>query len=563
MEGKILRQYLNYLFNFGFLSGTNITDFISIYQSISENYSDDTSQEHQPERYIREKMSLCFIQYLNSLNNDQKKNLSNNLFSHFLTSRESLLQQTFFNLIKIYEKQKLFPKFQKWKKNIVFTSFLSSTIMSNQTSPTSQRVRLMQNRQSKKKSPRQSLNKSRPHSNNETSQQIKEQEELSHCTFQPDIKDTFSYYYNNISRFNNFSRYSKDSGKGSVHDRLYNDYKTIMDKREVRALEKNTKEAQASTFRPTLMSNSKICYNNFVDRQKEYENKKNDNIDKIILEMDNNFNVNCSFSPNISPSQRSGKKINLNKSLSHSFSAAKIPVYERLYEYNKIRKQNSQKKQQQIKDEIKIMALSPSMRKIQNSNMSPSVDYKKIEELYKDYQKVKQKINKKRNDINIEQGVTFKPELYTNEKYYDKINPNFHDREKQFILEKQKFVEYCQQMNEEQLTKQKWGNGKYTNKEKEQITNNIIERLYKKGLQQYSERRGMRVYTSKEDQTGNEENENTYNNSNPNNGDPHINSNTYSVSQLPIAYNNNENVNKSENINNNNNELFDSIQNEG
>ena len=209
------------------------------------------------------------------------------------------------------------------------------------------------------------------------------------------------------------------------------------------------------------------------------------------------------------------------------------------------------------------MALSPSMRKIQNSNISPSVDYKKIEVLYKDYQKVKQKINKKRNDINIEQGVTFKPELYTNEKYYDKINPNFHDREKQFILEKQKFVEYCQQMNEEQLTKQKWGNGKYTNKEKEQITNNIIERLYKKGLQQYSERRGMRVYTSKEDQTGNEENENTYNNSNPNNGDPHINSNTYSVSQLPIAYNNNENVNKSENINNNNNELFDSIQNDG
>ena len=435
--------------------------------------------------------------------------------------------------------------------------------MSNQTSPTSQRVRLMQNRQSKKKSPRQFLNKSRPNSNNETSQQIKEQEELSHCTFQPDIKDTFSYYYNNISRFNNFSRYSKDSGKGSVHDRLYNDYKTIMDKREVRALEKNTKEAQASTFRPTLMSNSKICYNNFVGRQKEYENKKNDNMDKIILEMDNNFNANCSFSPNISPSQRSGKKINLNKSLSHSFSAAKIPVYERLYEYNKIRKQNSQKKQQQIKDEIKIMALSPSMRKIQNSNMSPSVDYKKIEVLYKDYQKVKQKINKKRNDINIEQGVTFKPELYTNEKYYDKINPNFHDREKQFILEKQKFVEYCQKMNEEQLTKQKWGNGKYTNKEKEQITNNIIERLYKKGLQQYSERRGMRVYTSKEDQTGNEENENTYNNSNPNNGDPHINSNTYSVSQLPIAYNNNENVNKSENINNNNNELFDSIQNDG
>ena len=35
------------------------------------------------------------------------------------------------------------------------------------------------------------------------------------------------------------------------------------------------------------------------------------------------------------------------------------------------------------------------------------VDYKKIEELYNDYKKMKNKIIKKRNELDIEQGITF------------------------------------------------------------------------------------------------------------------------------------------------------------
>ena len=38
---------------------------------------------------------------------------------------------------------------------------------------------------------------------------------------------------------------------------------------------------------------------------------------------------------------------------------------------------------------------------------------------------MKNKIIKKRNELDIEQGITFHPEIYTNRKYYDKINDDF------------------------------------------------------------------------------------------------------------------------------------------
>ena len=545
MEGKILRQYINYLFSIGFLSGSNISEFITLYQKISDNYQ-TSEQDSFTEYIVKEKMSLCFIEYLNSLTDEKKVKLSNSLFSTFLETRVNSLSNSLISMLKIYRKQLIFPKFHKWKKNFAFSSFLSSTIMSAQTSPTSQRVRMYQTHQQslKPKSPVRSQSKSKPNSL-ETTQYLKEQEELSHCTFQPNIKDTFSYYNSKVNRYNNInnlSHSSKDSNTiSSVHNRLYTDYRRILDRREIRALEKNNKEAMASTFKPVLIASSpKKNYNNFIDRLKSFEDKKSEKIDKIISEVESDYNEKCSFSPNITLSQKSGKRSTLNKSLSRSFSSDKIPVYERLYEYNKIQKQNLIKRQNEINNEIRVMAASPSMRNIQDNNISlipTTVDYKKIEELYKDYKKVKKKIIQKQNDIDIEQGLTFKPELYTNEKYYDRINPNFHEREKEFMNEKQKFLENCIQMNEEHLNKQKWGHGKYSNKEKEEITNNIIERLYRRGLEKYTERKGKKLNEKEQ----NEEKVNSYYGNTYSNKEGNIN--TYSVSQLPIAYGNGEQQN--------------------
>ena len=88
------------------------------------------------------------------------------------------------------------------------------------------------------------------------------------------------------------------------------------------------------------------------------------------------------------------------------------------------------------KKEKKLLKEKEINLQIKNSSNSPLnrnndyyknnyVDYKKIEELYNDYKKMKNKIIKKRNELDIEQGITFHPEIYTNRKYYDKINDDF------------------------------------------------------------------------------------------------------------------------------------------
>ena len=51
---------------------------------------------------------------------------------------------------------------------------------------------------------------------------------------------------------------------------------------------------------------------------------------------------------------------------------------------------------------------------------------------------MKNKIIKKRNELDIEQGITFHPEIYTNRKYYDKINDDFNTREKDYLNKKYK-----------------------------------------------------------------------------------------------------------------------------
>ncbi len=90
--------------------------------------------------------------------------------------------------------------------------------------------------------------------------------------------------------------------------------------------------------------------------------------------------------------------------------------------------------------------------------------------------------------MDAERGFTFKPESFSNEKYFDKIIPNFLQRNKNFIEEKQKFINDYSASKEQAQKQQKVGYGKYTKKEKEEITSNIIQRLYKQGLEKYSQK---------------------------------------------------------------------------
>ena len=165
--------------------------------------------------------------------------------------------------------------------------------------------------------------------------------------------------------------------------------------------------------------------------------------------------------------------------VSRSFSSDKIniPIHERLFKVSEEQKRKKLLKEKEINLQIKNSANSPLNRN-NDYYKKNFVDYKKIEELYNDYKKMKNKIIKKRNELDIEQGITFHPEIYTNRKYYDKIKDDFNTREEDYLNKKiqniQNYQNYINEQNNSLVNKKK-----YTKKEKEEITNNIINRLYK------------------------------------------------------------------------------------
>ena len=153
---------------------------------------------------------------------------------------------------------------------------------------------------------------------------------------------------------------------------------------------------------------------------------------------------------------------------------------------NEERKRKKLLKEKEINIEIKNLSNSQfyKNKKYENLKMNSSVDYKKIEELYNDYKKFQNKLLQKRADLDIEQGLTFQPEIYSNRKYYNKIDNNFERREQIHLDKKLQNILYYQNLNDDNSTTRR-----YTKREKEEIANNIINRLYNIGVEKYKQRK--------------------------------------------------------------------------
>ncbi len=127
--------------------------------------------------------------------------------------------------------------------------------------------------------------------------------------------------------------------------------------------------------------------------------------------------------------------------------------------------------------------------KISEGNNNNLLDRKKIEELYNDYKFKQMRLKLKKEEIEKEQGITFQPELISEKKYYDKINPDFYQREKIFLEKQQKNIE----IYKEYLESEKMGK-KYSEEEKKEIYNNIVNKLYKNGIERYKQRQEKSEY---------------------------------------------------------------------
>ena len=480
-------NFTEYLLKIGFLSNSNIEDFKKIFISQSSTFDNSTitsaSEKYYDSILIQDKISSCVVDFLNLLNNDRKKLLGISLFTKFYEYNLKQKLNSSKVLFYKYRKMKIIPFFKIWKNLTESINFLKeknykNTNLTNIVTLQSKKVNnnnvcyieKMLNKNKNNSNSFKNYKNLLKYENNKKPNIKKEEEELRECTFKPKI--------NNYNPFLNKSN-SKQKNK-EIIEKLYSDNKKKNNKNQIELEDKKIKNEKELTFKPNLISKSpKKIKKNFNERLKSFDDQKIEDLNRLKNKYENNFSSIYTFSPDISKSQ---------KSISKSFSTEKlnIPVYERLYINNEERKRKKLLKEKEINIEIKNLSNSQfyKNKKYENLKMNSSVDYKKIEELYKDYKKLQYKILQKRADLDIEQGLTFQPEIYSNRKYYNKIDNNFERREQNHLDKKLQNIQNYQNLNDENSTSRR-----YTKREKEEIANNIIHRLYNIGVEKYKQRK--------------------------------------------------------------------------
>ena len=112
--------------------------------------------------------------------------------------------------------------------------------------------------------------------------------------------------------------------------------------------------------------------------------------------------------------------------------------------------------------------LSPNSKK-----KNKIVNYKHINSLHKNKKRCKT-LEKVKNKVEKEEGLTFRPMIHKN-KYIDRINSNFLERNYSSPKNGKNMSEYNEKMSSQNISKNK----KINKKEKENIINGMINRLYK------------------------------------------------------------------------------------
>ena len=310
-----------------------------------------------------------------------------------------------------------------------------------------------------------------------TTEYIKEQEELkNNCTFKPKInnyktpKTTIKKInYNNMLRT----------------EQLYLDNQKRMEKRTVNIQLRDNKLSKENTFKPKFVSSSiKKLKKNFSLRLDTFNKKKQEKINKIINSIETDYNSICTFTPTLNL-EYINKMACVNNSCKNSINQ-KIPAYQRLYNQSKEKILRQEEKKNQIMEDILFQANNPliysnkfNINTNDTNNISKSVDYQKIEELYNDYKKKRIKMKKKQENIDKEIGMTFNPLLINGDKYLDKIDRNFYKREKKFMQNQRNHIEAYQNYLDKE--KEKYFKKFYENKKT--IVKNVVDRLYKDGLE--------------------------------------------------------------------------------
>ena len=217
------------------------------------------------------------------------------------------------------------------------------------------------------------------------------------------LKNSF-FFWLKKSKIN--EKNSENEFEESIIKNYYSNEKTLQNKRYIRNFYNRNDNFlnKNNFFSKTIKSHnsSKSILNDFINRQDEFNKNKIKKKEMLIQQNEDEYDLLCTFSPKIrkkSFDKNSYSKINFNKNNN---------IYQKLYDdYNKRKIEHNRK----VSDYFKRIKSESSL----SANHSPSkkiIDKGKIEKLYNDYKQREIKRMKLVNKINLENGITFKPDIY-------------------------------------------------------------------------------------------------------------------------------------------------------
>jgi hypothetical protein len=301
-----------------------------------------------------------------------------------------------------------------------------------------------------------------------TSLESKELEDLKECTFKPRINNILiSSMKQSRSQTKNKSRDNIES----IFERLYKDEEKNKLSKELRTIDREYTIGKKFSFTPNINGKLKNIYRyqqhkNFAQRQREYMEKIDKKREDLRGKIDSEFDLICSFNPKIT-NEKGEYYIIKNKKKEKNM--AKSLVFRRLYKDVEKRQELREQKEKENIDKFNEMANYLTLDKKVN-------DTSLIERLFDN--RKEDIINKTREKVEKEEGITFQPDIGDND-YIQNINSNFMERNEDWIIRRNNFIEEENAKQLENLRNNGIGNKKkYTSEEREQIINNIIERLY-------------------------------------------------------------------------------------
>ena len=306
-----------------------------------------------------------------------------------------------------------------------------------------------------------------------TSLETKELKDLKECTFKPRINALSSKKKIDKSQ-------SKNKSKENLlptFERLYKDEEKNKLNKELKTIDREYNLGKNFSFTPNINNNFRHIYKyqdhkNFAQRQREYMEKIDKKKEDLKYLIESKNELICSFNPKIT--NEKGEYYPLKKKKTSEKEMTSSSVFKRLYLDVMTRQNLKEQKEKENNDKFNEMANYLTIdKKVNDSDL--------IERLSKDNKDI---INKTKEKVEKDEGITFQPDIGDNE-YIQNINTTFMERNELFINKKNHFIE---QENAKQIENLRNGGTnkkkKYTPEEREQIINNIIERLYKKGLEQ-------------------------------------------------------------------------------